>query len=157
MLLFGKYFTTKIIQVFWLFFQNIKMNSTVEVKYSVANNSMHAREPKKATAGSAGYELFPAEDKTLFPRCVTPVTIEIEMEIPSGYFEKIYPRASFVRKYFVSCNAGIINSYFQGTVLILMTNDNSMESLVIKAGQRIAQIFFLKKEEIVFKNIDCLS
>ena len=108
---------------------------------------MHARETKKATAGYAGYDLFSVEDKTLFPRCVTPVTTKIEMEIPSGYFEKVYP----------SCNAGIINSYFQGTVLILMANDNSMESLVIKAGQRIAQIFFLKKEEVVFTNIACLS
>ena len=133
------------------------MNSTVEVKYSVANNRMHARETKKATAGYAGYDLFSVEDKTLFPRCVTPVTTKIEMEIPSGYFEEVYPRSSFVRKYFVSCNAGIINSYFQGTVLILMANDNSMESLVIKAGQRIAQIFFLKKEEVVFTNIACLS
>ena len=65
-----------------------------------------------AAAGSAGYDLFAAEDKTLFPRCVTPVTIEIEMEIPRSYFGKIYPRSSFVRKYFVSCDAGIIDSDF---------------------------------------------
>ena len=88
------------------------MNSIVEVKYSVANNSMHAREPKKVTAVFAGYDFFAAEDKTLFPRCVTPVTIEIEMEIPRSYFGKIYPRSSFVRKYFVSCDAGIIDSDF---------------------------------------------
>ena len=34
------------------------------------------------------------------------------MEIPSGYFGKIYPRSSFVRKYFVSRDAGIIDSDF---------------------------------------------
>ena len=68
------------------------MNSIVEVKYSVANNSINGGEPKKVTVGSAGYDMFAAEDKTLFPHCVTPVTIEIEMEIPSGYFGKIYPR-----------------------------------------------------------------
>ena len=155
MLLFGKYRTTKMIQVFGIFFQNIKMNSIVEVKYSAANNSIHAKEPKKATAGSTGYDLFAAEDKTLFPSCVTPVAIEVEMEIPSGYFGKIYPKSSFVRKYFVSCDAGIIDSDFRGTVLILITN-NSMEPLVIKAGQRIAQIVFHKKEAVVFKKVDCL-
>ena len=32
-----------------------------------------------------------------------------------------------------------------------------MEPLVIKAGQRIAQIVFHKKEEVVFKKVDCLS
>ena len=128
------------------------MNSIVEVKYSGANNPMHAREPKKAAAGSAGYDLFAAEDKTLFPRCVTPVTIEIEMEIPRGYFGKIYPRSSFVRKYFVSCNAGIIDSDFRGNILILMTN-NSMEALVIKAGQRISQIVFHKRKKLLFKKL----
>ena len=51
LLILGKYRTTEMIQVFWPFFQNIKMNSIVEVKYSVANN---AGEPKKVTAGSAG-------------------------------------------------------------------------------------------------------
>ena len=61
-----------------------------------------------------------------------------------------------MRKYFVSCDAGIIDSDFRSTVLILMTN-NSMEPLVIKAGQRIAQIVFHKKEEVVFKKVDCLN
>ena len=32
MLLFGKFCTTKMIQIFWILFQNIKMNSIVEVK-----------------------------------------------------------------------------------------------------------------------------
>ena len=47
------------------------MNSIVEVKYSVANNSINGREPKKVTVGSAGYDMFAAEDKMLFPHCVT--------------------------------------------------------------------------------------
>ena len=78
------------------------------------------------------------------------------MEIPSVYFGKVYPRSSFVRKYFFSYDAGIINSDFRGTVLILMTN-NSMQPLVIRAGQRIARIVFHKKEEVVFKKVDFLS
>ena len=71
------------------------MNNIIEVKYSVAN-SMHAREPKKATAGSASYHLFAEEEKTLLPHCVMPVTIKTEMEIPSGCFGKIYPRSSLL-------------------------------------------------------------
>ena len=55
------------------------MNNNIEVKYTVANNSMHVTEPKKATIGSTGYDLFAVEEKTLSSRCVTPVTTEIEM------------------------------------------------------------------------------
>ena len=74
------------------------MNGIVEVKYAVEKILLNTRQQKKATVASSGYDLFAAEDKTLFPRCVTPVTIEIEMEISSGYFAETYPRSSFVRK-----------------------------------------------------------
>ena len=39
---------------------------------------------KQMTSGSAGYNLFAAEAKTLFPRWVIPVLLELKMEIPSG-------------------------------------------------------------------------
>ena len=39
------------------------------------------KEPKQATSGSAGYDLFAAELKTLIPHEVTPVSIELNMEI----------------------------------------------------------------------------
>ena len=38
------------------------MNNIIEVKYSVANNSADVTEPKIATSGSAGYDLFSAEE-----------------------------------------------------------------------------------------------
>ena len=59
------------------------------------------------------------------------------------------------RKYYVSCVAGVIDSDFCGTVLILLTN-NSKDPILIKAGQRITQIVFHKKE-VVFKKVACLS
>ena len=40
------------------------MTEITEVKYTAANNSIHAAEPIKSTAGSAGYDLFAAEEKT---------------------------------------------------------------------------------------------
>ena len=52
--------------------------NTIEVKYTVANNSIHAQEPKIPTSGTAGYNLFAAEEKTLFPHRVTPVMIELK-------------------------------------------------------------------------------
>ena len=99
--------------------------------------------------------MFAAEEKILIPRCVTLITIELKMEIPSGYFEKIYPRSSLLKKYFFSCDAGVIYSDFRVTVLILMTNNNK-HPILIKPGQRIAQIVFQRKE-VLFKKVNCLS
>ena len=118
--------------------------NNIEVKYAVANNSVLAKEPKKATIGSAGYDLFAAEEKILLPRCVTPITIELKIEIACGYSRKVYPRLSGLKNYFVSCDAGVIDFNFRGTVLILMTN-NSKYPILIKAGQGIGQIVFHKK------------
>ena len=91
--------------------------SSIEVKYAVANNSIHVKEPKKAKIGSTGYNLFAAE-KILLPRCVTPITIELKMKIPCGYFGKVYPSLSLLKNYFVSCDTDVIDSDFRGTVLI---------------------------------------
>ena len=54
------------------------MNS-IEVKYTVAKISIHAKEPKKATIGSAVYDLFAAEENILLPWCRTHITIELKM------------------------------------------------------------------------------
>ena len=75
------------------------MNS-IEVKHAAANNSIHVKEPKKATTGSACYDLFAAEEEILLRRCVTPIAIELEMEIPFGYFGKVYPKSNFFEKPF---------------------------------------------------------
>ena len=50
--------------------------NTIEVKYTVTNNSIHAKELKLSTSGSARYNLFAG--KTLFPHRVTPVMIELK-------------------------------------------------------------------------------
>ena len=101
--------------------------------------------------------MFAAEKKILLRPCVTPITVELKMEIPCGNFESVYPRSKLLKNYFVSCDTGATDSDFHGFVLILMTN-NSKDPILIKAGQRIAHIFFFhKKEEVVFKKVDCLS
>ena len=76
---------------------------------------------------------------------------QLNLEIPHGNFGKIYPWSCLLKKYFVSCDAGVIDSDFPGTVLILMTN-NSKDPILIKPSQRTAQIVFHKKEEVVFEN-----
>ena len=109
---------------------------------------------RKKPIGSTGYNLFEAEEKILIPRCVTPITMELKVEIRSDYFGKIYPRSSLLKKYLVSCDTGVTD--FRGTILVLMTN-NGKDPILIKPGQGTAQIVLHKKEEVVFKKVDCLS
>ena len=52
-----------------------------------------------------------------------------------------YPRSILLKEYFISCDTGVIDSDFHGSVLVLMTN-NSNKLLLIRPGQRIAQLIF---------------
>ena len=89
--------------------------------------------------------------------CVLPVLIELKMKIPYGYFRKIYPRSSLLKNYFVSLSdSGVIDSDFRGTILVLMTNNTNI-LLVANEGKRIAQVVFDKKEEVVFRKVNCLN
>ena len=72
---------------------------SVEVKYAVATNSMHAKEPKQATIDSASYDVFAAESKTLLLHVVTPISLELHFEIPNEYFGNIYTRFVLLAKY----------------------------------------------------------
>ena len=79
------------------------------------------------------------------------------MEIPDDYFGKLHSRSSLLKNYYFSYDAaGVIDPDFGGNIIVLMTSKSSVP-FEIKAGQRIAQIVFHKKEEIVFKKVKCLS
>ena len=70
----------------------------VEVIYAVANNPIHAKEPKQATIDSAGYDVFAAESKTLLPDVVTPISLELHFEIPDEFLETFTQDFSFLQK-----------------------------------------------------------
>ena len=93
-----------------------------EIKYAVAKNSQHAKEPKQVTIRSPGHDLFAPEQNLIQPGTVTPITLEINLEITEGFFDKICPRSGFLKRNFVSCDSGLINQDYCGTVVVLMIN-----------------------------------
>ena len=78
------------------------------------------------------------------------------MEIPCGYFGKIYPRSALLKKYFLSCDGGLVDSDFCGTVPTLMINNGS-KPFEVKHGKTIAQIVLHKKGEATFRKVESLS
>ena len=122
---------------------------SVEVKYAVATNSMHAKEPKQATIDSASYDVFAAESKTLLLHVVTPISLELHFEIANEYFGNIYTRFVLLAKYFASCDAGVIDSGYHCVVLVLLTN-HSKEECFVKKGYRIDQLVIHKKKKTLF-------
>ena len=128
----------------------------ININYTVANNLTYAGNPVKGTIDSAGYDLFPAEEKMLEPATCTSISIELNMEIHEGYFGKIYPRSSLLKKNFISADGGVIDPGYCGVIKVLMRNYGKIPYFVSFA-QIIAQIIFHKCEEVTFTKDEKLS
>ena len=106
--------------------------------------------PKRATAGSAGYDFFAPFSFTLNSGESIKVPTGIRAKIDEGWVLKIYPRSSLGFKYRLTLNntVGIIDSdyYFaenEGHIFIKMTNCGN-EPINIEKGKAFAQGIFIE-------------
>ena len=115
-----------------------------------------AQEPKMATSGSAGSDLFAAEDKKLKPHSVTPVSVHLQMEIPPGYYGRNLLRSGLARHHFIDVGGGVIDSDFWGEMIVIMFN-HSNKPYEVTVGDRIAQLVFHRYEVPNFVRCNELS
>ncbi len=108
--------------------------------------------PKRATAGSAGYDFFAPIDITLKPNETIKIPTGIRVKIEDGWVLKCYPRSGLGFKYRMQLNntVGIIdadyyNSSNEGHIFTKITNDsNEGKTIEIKAGQGFMQGIFVE-------------
>ena len=106
--------------------------------------------PKRATLGSAGYDLFSPVDFSLKSGESIKIPTGIRVQIDTGWVLKCYPRSGLGFKYRVQLDntVGIIDSDYydsdnEGHIMIKLTNDSKYDSIVnIKKGDGIAQGIF---------------
>lgn len=117
--------------------------------------------PKRATAGSAGYDFFAPFTFTLHAGETIKIPTGVRVKIDEGWVLKIYPRSSLGFKYRLSLNntVGIIDSdYFnadnEGHIFIKMTNCGD-KPLSVEKGKAFAQGVFV--EYGITIDDDCLG
>ncbi len=105
--------------------------------------------PAYATPGSAGMDLRAniTDPVTLQPLERKLVPTGLFMEIPMGYEGQVRPRSGMAVNKGITClnTPGTIDSDYRGEVKVLLIN-LSNEEQIIQAGDRIAQIVFVKVE-----------
>ena len=126
------------------------MSKQIVVKY--IQEIEFAKEPYQATEGSAGYDLYAAESKTLLPNSADTISIELRWAIPSGFFGKIFSRSSILKDHLVTVDAGVIDSDFRGIVEALLVN-HSKKTYTVRTGDRIAQVVFIEKIDVKFQKV----
>lgn len=108
--------------------------------------------PKRATAGSAGYDFFSPVDFLLEPGETVKIPTGIRARIDDGWVLKIYPRSGLGFKFRLQLNntVGIIDSDYynsdnEGHIFIKITNDsNEGKTIKINAGEGFAQGLFIE-------------
>lgn len=110
------------------------------------------RLPRRATAGSAGYDFFAPAGFTLAPGETILLPTGVRARIDEGWVLKLYPRSGLGFKYRLQLNntVGIIDSdYFsaqnEGHIMLKLTNaSNEGRTLVVQPGEAVAQGVFVE-------------
>ena len=122
------------------------MSKYITVKYYTENEL--AKELYQASEHSAGYDVFAAETKTLLPKTVDTISLELRWAISTGFYGKSFPQSGLLRKNFVSIDAN-----FRGIIQVLMLNHYPQKSFTVRTGDRIAQVVFMEKFNANFHRV----
>lgn len=108
--------------------------------------------PRRATAGSAGYDFFTPREITLKPGDTVKIPTGIRAEMDPDWVLKCYPRSGLGFKYRLQLNntVGIIDSdYFysdnEGHIFAKLTNDSREgKTVCLEAGEGFMQGIFVE-------------
>lgn len=108
--------------------------------------------PKRATVGSAGYDIFAPDDFSLKAGESITIPTGIRVKITEGWVLKLYPRSGLGFKYRLQLNntVGIIDSDYyysdnEGHIFLKITNDSrDNKNLTVLRGDAFCQGIFIE-------------
>lgn len=116
--------------------------------------------PKYMTEHAAGMDMYAAvaEETIIPPGGWQLVPTGISIALPDGYEAQVRPRSGLALKQGVSVlnTPGTVDADYRGEVGVILMN-HSKNDLIIKRGDRIAQMIINKVERIIFEEVTELS
>ena len=100
--------------------------------------------------------MFKAETKTLLPKTVGTLSIDLRWAIPTGFYEKLFPRSGILKEHFVTIDAGVIDADFRGVIQVLILNHHPEKTFTVRTDDRIAQVVFMEKFNLNFHRVSDL-
>jgi dUTP pyrophosphatase len=109
--------------------------------------------PTKAHSGDLGYDLYSADQYTIYGGETKLIDTGIQIQFPAGYGGIIRDRSSVATKKQLIVTAGVIDNGYTGTVLVALTNLGEGYQ-TIYMGDKIAQLILIptvdfKVEEVL--------
>lgn len=118
-----------------------------------------AREPTRAHAGDAGYDLRSVEEIELPPGDRALVRTGISVAIPDGYAGLVLPRSGLAVRHGISLvnTPGLIDSGYRGEIKVPLINHDPRGTFRIEAGTRIAQLVLVPVLAAAFAEVEVLE
>ncbi len=104
--------------------------------------------PERAHSGDAGVDLFSAQDLELGPGQRALVPTGIAVAVPMGMVGLVHPRSGLAARVGLSIvnSPGTVDAGYRGEIKVSLINLDPAEPIVIKRGDRIAQLLLQRVE-----------
>ncbi len=104
--------------------------------------------PSRAHDGDAGVDLYSAQDLDLQPGQRALVATGIAVAIPHGMVGLIHPRSGLAARVGLSIvnSPGTVDAGYRGEIKVALINLDPTTSIVIRRGDRIAQLLVQRVE-----------
>jgi dUTP pyrophosphatase len=114
--------------------------------------------PSYAHPGDAGADLTTTLDVELKPGERALVPTGISVALPHGYAAFVHPRSGLAAKFGVSIvNApGTVDAGYRGEIKVMLVNLDPTEPVVLRRGDRIAQLVVQQVEHASFVEVETL-
>lgn len=115
--------------------------------------------PKYAKPGDAGLDLYAREDIVLKPQERRIIGTGIAIAIEPGFAGFVQPRSGFAAKqgFSIVNTPGLIDSGYRGEIGVIGLNTDAENEIVIKRGDRIAQLVIQEVPEVLIEEVDELD
>jgi dUTP pyrophosphatase len=108
--------------------------------------------PAYAHPGDAGADLSCSEDVTLPPGERRTVGTGVSIALPDGFAAFVHPRSGLAARHGVTIvNApGTVDAGYRGEIRVTVLNTDLREAVVLRRGDRIAQLVVQRVERVRF-------
>ncbi len=112
--------------------------------------------PSYAHPGDAGADLVTTIDVTLAPGERALVPTGVAVALPEGYAGFVHPRSGLAaREGLGIVNApGTVDAGYRGEIMVTLVNHDPRRPIVLRRGERIAQLIVQRVEQITFMHVE---
>ncbi len=108
--------------------------------------------PTKNHDNDAGFDLYASRKRIVSGQSKAKIHTDIALNIPEGYFCKVFDRSGIAVETGLMVKAGVIDSDYTGEIGIVMANTSLYPETILE-GDRIAQFVVLPVPEVELKRV----